>query len=62
MVAPLPAALHWKHFRVADLLYQHGAVVDVQGVWESTPLHTASIFGLLGVMRWLLNHGVDVNA
>jgi ankyrin repeat protein len=61
-VAPLPAALHRRHFQVADLLYHHGAAVDIRGIYERTPLHTASIFGLVDVMRWLLNHGADVNA
>jgi ankyrin repeat protein len=62
VVAPLPAALHRRHFQVADLLYQHGAAVDIRGIYERTPLHTASIFGLIDMMRWLLNHGADVNA
>ena len=62
VVAPLPAALHRRHFQVADLLYQHGAAVDIRGIYERTPLHTASMFGLVDVMRWLLNHGADVNA
>jgi len=61
-VAPLPAALRGTHFQVADLLYRHGAVVDVRGIYKRTPLHTASIYGLVDVMRWLLNHGADVNA
>ncbi len=28
VLAPLPAALRGKHFRVADLLHQHGAALD----------------------------------
>jgi hypothetical protein len=39
---PLPAALYKRHFHVANLLYRHGAVVDVQGDYEYTPLHAAS--------------------
>ena len=60
IVAPLPAALHKRHFRVAGLLHRHGAVVDVQGDEERTPLYCASISGHVDVMPWLLNHGADV--
>ena len=62
IVAPLQAALHRKHFRVADLLHQHGAAVDIRGHRKRTLLHAASVFGVVDVMRWLLNHGADVNA
>jgi len=62
ILAPLPAALYKKHFRVADLLRKHGAVVDVRGYKERTPLHITSMYGLLDIMRWLLNHGADPNA
>ncbi|KAI9438070.1 hypothetical protein H4582DRAFT_2076662 [Lactarius indigo] len=60
--APLPAALFKRYFSVAELLYDHGAVVDVRGDYERTPLHAASIIGSVDMMRWLLNHGADVNA
>ena len=62
--APLPAALCKRHFRVADLLHKNGAVVDVRGRSESTPLHTASYSfgGSVDIVRWLLNHGADSNA
>ncbi|KAN0139484.1 Ankyrin repeat-containing domain protein [Lactarius tabidus] len=59
---PLPAALSKRHFRVANILYTHGAVVDVQGFCEDTPLRAASCSGQADVMRWLLNHGADTNA
>jgi ankyrin repeat protein len=62
IVAPLPAALYKGHFRVADLLHRHGAVVDVRGFKERTPLLCASLYGYVGMMRWLLNHGADANA
>ena len=61
-MAPLPAALHKRHFRIADLLHSHGAVVDIRDTMGRTPLYTASIDGLVDIMRWLLNHGADVNA
>ena len=59
---PLPAALYKGHLRVANLLYTHGAVVDVQGDCKFTPLHIASGDGKVDVMRWLLDHGADINA
>ena len=61
LVAPLPAALYKSHFRLANLLRRHGAIVDVQGDGGATPLHCASWTGLSDTMRWLLNHGADVN-
>ena len=60
--APLPAALYKRHFRVADLLYRHGAVVDVQGFAKLTPLHGASASGKVDTIRWLLDHGANANA
>jgi hypothetical protein len=34
MVTPLVAALHGKHFRIADLLHRHG--VDVNAMFEAS--------------------------
>jgi ankyrin repeat protein len=62
MFAPLPAALRRKHFRVADLLYQHGAAVDIRDFLKNTTLHTASMYGLTDIVQWLLDHGADVNS
>ena len=59
---PLPAALYKRHFRVANLLYRYGAVVDVQGYHQNTPLYSASGDGLVDTVRWLLDHGADTNA
>ena len=59
---PLPAALSKRRFRVANLLYSHGAVVDVQGADKFTPLHVASSDDQVDIMRWLLDHGADKNA
>ena len=59
---PLQAALYKRHFRVADLLYRLGAVVDVQGNYQNTPLFAASYVGQVDTIRWLLDHGADVNA
>ena len=62
VLAPLPAALSKGHFRVADLLWKHGAVVDVQDSGEWTPLHTAGRSGSVDIIRWLLNHGANARA
>ena len=60
--APLPAALFKGHFRVANLLYSHGAVVDVLSDNEHTTLYMASYYGQVDIMRWLLDHGADPSA
>ena len=62
ILAPLPAALSKRHFTVANLLYKHGAVVDVRDEFKWTPLHPASQLGHGDIVRWLLNHGADINA
>ena len=59
---PLPAALYKGHFRVANLLCKHGAVVDVRGINGFTLLHRASEDGDVDLMRWLLDHGANINA
>ena len=62
ILAPLPAALYKKHFRLANLLHKHGADVDFRGQGECAPMHTASSDGSIDVVRWLLDHGADANA
>ena len=44
-IFPLQAALYNRHLHVADLLYQHGVAVDVQGIYGNTPLCAASSNG-----------------
>jgi ankyrin repeat protein len=61
MVTPLVAALHGKHFRIAELLHQHGADVNVRDQLDYTSLHAACITGFPDIVEWLLNHGADVN-
>ena len=60
-LAPLPAALYKRHFRLANLLHGHGADVGCRGYGNHTPIHVASIDGSVDIMRWLLNHGVDAD-
>ena len=62
---PLAAALHGGHIRVAELLFQHGANVDVRGTEGQTPLHRAIELPhnlAIGAVQLLLKHGADVNA
>ena len=59
---PLQAALSKRHFHVANLLFQNGAVVDVQNKRKYTPCHAASLHGQADIIRWLLNHGANANA
>jgi ankyrin repeat protein len=61
-LAPLPAALSKRRFGVAELLWKHGAVVDIQDQDKWTPLHAAGISGSVDIMRWLLDHGANVGA
>jgi ankyrin repeat protein len=62
VLAPLPAALSKRHFHVADLLWKHGAVLDVLDIDGWTPLHAAGRSGSVDIMRWLLNHGANARA
>jgi ankyrin repeat protein len=58
--SPLAAALYRRHFQIADLLHQHGAVLPI-GANGCTLLHAASADGLVDVAQWLLV-GADANA
>ncbi|KAH9020676.1 hypothetical protein EDB85DRAFT_514753 [Lactarius pseudohatsudake] len=63
--SPLAAALHKRHFKVAELLYRHGAAVDVTDDLDNrTPLYAASEEGsqAIDVTRWLLDHDADPNS
>ncbi|KAH9016342.1 hypothetical protein EDB85DRAFT_1875056 [Lactarius pseudohatsudake] len=61
--SPLVAALYKRHFKVAELLHQHGAAVDVTDDFDNrTPLYAASWEGSIDVTRWLLDHGADPNS
>ncbi|KAN0136077.1 Ankyrin repeat-containing domain protein [Lactarius tabidus] len=60
--SPLVVALFNRHWRVAEVLYQNGADVDVTAFRNRTPLHAASDNGIVEIARWLLDHGADPNA
>jgi len=60
-VSPLGAALCMGHFKMAELLHQHGADVLVRGIRERTLLHAVSISGQIRIAQWLLSHDVDPN-
>ena len=62
ILAPLPAALYKRHFRLANLLHKHGADVHCRDQYDNALIHSASIDGSVDVMRWLLDHGADANA
>ncbi|KAH9057186.1 ankyrin repeat-containing domain protein [Lactarius vividus] len=62
---PLVAALYGGHIRVAELLFQLGANVNVRGTQEQTPLHIVVRWlyrSAVGAAQFLLQHGADVNA
>jgi ankyrin repeat protein len=63
VLAPLPAALSKRHFRVADLLSKHDADVDVRDQNAWTPLHgTTTKPESVDITRWLLEHGANASA
>ena len=59
-VSPLGAALRAEHLKIAQLLYQHGADVDVRGYGKRTLLCAASCRHR-GIVEWLLHRGADPN-
>ena len=59
--SPLAAALYNRHFEVAKLLHQHGAVLPI-GHNSRTLLHAASADGMVDVAEWLLNIDADASA
>jgi ankyrin repeat protein len=66
MMTSLVAALHGKHFEIAELLHRYGADVDVWDDLKNTLLRQACFKGRVldnvDIVQWLLNHGADVNA
>ena len=59
--SPLGVALGREYFDIAQLLYEHGADVDVLGHMDGTPLRAASYRGNRKIVEWLLSHGANLN-
>ena len=63
--SPLLVALRSKHVRIAELLLENGANVDVRGKRDQTPLHNVVLWSnnsVVDAVQFLLKHGADVNA
>jgi hypothetical protein len=58
-LSPLVAALYYRHFDIAELLYQRSADVDIKSSRNRTPLHAALVDGFVDIAEWLLAHGAD---
>ncbi|KAH8983016.1 ankyrin repeat-containing domain protein [Lactarius akahatsu] len=61
---PLVAALSRNHFRVAELLLEHGGNVDVRDKRKQTALHKTIDRNdkvAIDTVQFLLEHGADVN-
>ena len=59
-ISPLAAALEMKDFKTAQLLYEHGANVDIEGFQKRTLLWGVSCSVHLEVAEWLLHHGASL--
>ncbi|KAN0136325.1 Ankyrin repeat-containing domain protein [Lactarius tabidus] len=62
---PLIAALHGGYIQVAELLFQHGADIEIQGKDKQTPLHRALGWpsnSAVVALQFLLKHGANVTA
>jgi ankyrin repeat protein len=58
-VSPLVAALSRGHLKIAQLLYERGADVDVHGRDNCTPLYGASNSGHHEIVEWLLSRNAN---
>jgi hypothetical protein len=61
-MTPLVAALAGRHFKTAQLLYDHGADPNVRCFDEGTPLHAAVQSGHSEMVQKLIEYNADVNA
>jgi ankyrin repeat protein len=63
--SPLVAALSRKHLRVAELLVQHGAHVNISGgstLFQAIECTDYADWASVDAIEFLLKHGADVNA
>ena len=58
---PLSASVFEGHFEVAQLLFAHGADINLCLPENFTPLHLVSATGHIKIGKWLLNHGANAN-
>ena len=61
-VTPFVAALAGRHLQLAHLLHCNGSSVKIWGRPGCSPLHSASDFGDLELIRILLEYRADINA
>ena len=54
--------LFWANSKVAAILLDHGATVNVRSIFGYTALNTRIFYSDLEAMKTLVNHGADVNA
>ena len=60
-VSPLGAALSGEHLKIAEMLHERGADVDVQGSVNRTLLYGASCSGHFEICHWLLSRSANPN-
>jgi ankyrin repeat protein len=60
-VIPLGAALRTEHLKIAQLLYERGADVDIQDFNKHTLLDSASGTGHCEIVHWLLSRSANPN-
>ena len=60
-MTPAVAALAGRHFQLAQALHRAGSSVDLRGRYQSSPLHSAVVYGDIEMVQVLLDYGVDVN-
>ena len=60
-MSPLGAALRGEHLKIAQVLHERGADVNVQGHNNFPVLHGASYSGHFEIVQWLLSHGANPN-
>lgn len=52
----------FDHRSVIELLIKNGYDIDTKGLWQNTPLQTASGYGFVDIVDLLIENGADINA
>lgn len=55
-------AVHYGHTQIAKMLIDHGALINVPGTDNDTPLHDALRQGKLDCVRLLVSHGACITS